>query len=273
MLRVHRSHRDRAALGMGWCGPRPAAGIAIRASLRNLLLASLTVLWSDAALAYRPFDSTDASVVDVATIEIEFGPLAYLDARHGSTLYAPDLRFNFGLWRNWEAVLEGARLIERDRAAGELEMIEAAVSVKGLLREGTLQGADGMSIATEFGVLLPIRNEPTDYGMTAVLIGSRRVADWLVHLNAAATLNRDGNAEWFGGLIVEGDVESRVRPVLELTVEHDYGRETTVAGALVGAIFNRGHWSFDLGFRAAREDAWAYEGRMGFTRAFSWRNR
>ena len=44
----------------------------IRAACRVLL--ALAVAWPIAALAYRPFDSTDAAVADRGELEMELGP-------------------------------------------------------------------------------------------------------------------------------------------------------------------------------------------------------
>jgi hypothetical protein len=62
-----------------------------------------------------------------------------------------------------------------------------------------------------------------------------------------------------------------VRPVAELTFEYERGTDTRSAGALVGAIWERGdNLNFDMAVRAVREDhEWSYEGRIGFTWAFA----
>ena len=41
------------------------------------------------------------------------------------------------------------------RPGGELNLIDPALSVKGILREGVLQEKSGVSVATEVGLLLP----------------------------------------------------------------------------------------------------------------------
>jgi len=64
-----------------------------------------------AAMAYRPFDSTDAAVAHPGEIEIELGPVAYTEAPHGSVTEAPVLTINSGLAEDWEAVLDASRAI------------------------------------------------------------------------------------------------------------------------------------------------------------------
>jgi hypothetical protein len=63
--------------------------------------------WCDEAEAYRPFDGTDAAVVETGEMEIELGPVEYLRARAERALLAPDLRINYGFIPRWEAALEG----------------------------------------------------------------------------------------------------------------------------------------------------------------------
>ena len=63
--------------------------------------------WPVSALAYRPFDGTDAAVADPGEIEIEFQPAGVLHEPGQTSLVAPATVLNFGFAKNWEAVLEG----------------------------------------------------------------------------------------------------------------------------------------------------------------------
>jgi hypothetical protein len=93
----------------------------------------------------------------------------------------------------------------------------------------------------------------------------------MIHVNAGIAENRDGNTELFSGLIVEGWTGAPVRPVAELTFEHERQADRRSAGALLGAIWERAeNFSFDIAVRAIREDHdWSYEGRLGLTWAFA----
>jgi hypothetical protein len=223
------------------------------------------------ALAYRPFDSTDAAIAPPEEIEIEFGPVAYTDSRHASITDAPVVTVNVGLVDRWEAVIDAARSITRSRFESDTETIETALMLKRVLRDGVLQEQAGWSIATEFGVLFPTLNSDDNYGATLALIGSRKIGRALVHVNAALAQNRDGNTEMFSGLIVEAITSAPVRPVAEMTFEYEGGTDTRSAGVLLGAIWERGdNLSFDMAARAVREDhGWSYEGRIGVTWAFA----
>ena len=236
-------------------------------------IAIALVLLADphAALAYRPFDSTDAAVADPGVIEIELGPVAYTDLRHASVTEAPVVTVNAGLADGWEAVIDAARAITRSPDQPDIETVEAALLLKRILRDGALQEQAGWSIATEFGVLLPTVNADDDSGATWALIGSRDMGRTMIHVNASLAQNRDGNTELITGLIVEDVASGPVRPVAELTFGYERGTDTRSAGALLGAIWERGeNLSFDTAVRAVREDeAWSYEGRIGVTWAFA----
>ena len=52
------------------------------------------------ASAYRPFDGTDAAVVDKDKMEIELQPAGLLKDSSGKTLIAPAARFNYGYTEN-----------------------------------------------------------------------------------------------------------------------------------------------------------------------------
>ena len=64
---------------------------AVRASAAFAIAAVLT-FWCGEAEAYRPFDGTDAAVVETGEIEVELGPVEYLRIGAERALLAPDLR-------------------------------------------------------------------------------------------------------------------------------------------------------------------------------------
>ena len=141
---------------------------AVRASAAFATGAVLT-FWCGKGEAYRPFDATDAAVVENGEMEIELGPVEYLRAGAERALLAPDLRINYGFIPGWEAALEG-KLIHGLTAGGPgTSLVENQALLKGVLREGTLQEKPGPSIATEFGILLPGIND--QHGTGAVLNG------------------------------------------------------------------------------------------------------
>lgn len=218
--------------------------------LAAFLLATISLVEVDAAFAYRPFDGTDAAVAEPGEMEIEFQPAGGKSSEGQKTLIAPATVLNFGLAKDWEAVLEG-RLETPLPAARPTNLTDGGAFLKHVLRPGVLQDQSGPSIATEFGVLLPDSVGVTGFGASIAGIVSQRW-DWgTVHLNIAGQLTRDQHADLFSGIIIEGPYKWTVRPVAEFFYEEEFGQAHTVS-ALIGAIWQvRDNLSFDIGFRHA----------------------
>ena len=122
----------------------------------GLVLAPILALaWSGDALAYRPFDGTDAAIAEPGQVEIELGPAQYLQIGSERTLVAPTVVFNYGLSERWELVLQGEAVHSLMEDSSKSSLVGNGLFLKGILREGSLQGKPGPSIATEFGFLLP----------------------------------------------------------------------------------------------------------------------
>src|SRR5438445_635392 len=102
------------------------------------------------ALAYRPFVSTDAAVADPREVEIEFGYFNLERTRRENRITTPSVVLNYGFAKNWEAVGEF-----RVETSPELEITDPGLSLKSVLKEGVLQGKEGVSFAIEAGLLLP----------------------------------------------------------------------------------------------------------------------
>jgi hypothetical protein len=223
--------------------------------LATLIASScLACLWLITAVtpasAYRPFDGTDAAVAEKGKMEIEMQPAGILKDASGTILIAPAARFNYGLTETWEAVLEGQ--IEHPLSpSGPSTLTAAGAFLKGVLREGSLQEKSGVSVATEFGFLLPDSRDDSRLGASVAGIVSQRW-DWgSIHLNGVAALSRDHRSDLFIGTIIEGPSKWTVRPVAEVFYEKEFGKSETVSG-LVGLIWQvRDDLSFDLGVRHA----------------------
>ncbi|MEW6267831.1 MAG: hypothetical protein AB1689_00870 [Thermodesulfobacteriota bacterium] len=235
------------------------------------MAALLVLATSDVAHAYRPFDSTDASVVDEGILEIEVQPVGWLREGRSDALVTPAIVANLGVEPRWEIVVQGRNVVALDgtAAAEETELVDTGAFLKGVLRHGSLQGATGPSIATELGVLLPTSNDSSGVGATAVAIVSQRWPLATVHVNLAPIWSRDDHLELFIGAIGEGPAHWVVRPVAEMFVEKQIGGELVVSG-LAGAIWRvTDELSFDLAFRRAGESGTSVdELRAGFTWEF-----
>ena len=225
--------------------------------------------WCGEAVAYRPFDGTDAAVADTGDVEIELGPVEYLREGAEHMLFAPDLRVNYGFASDWEASLEGD--VSHGLTAGipGTSVIAGEALLKVVLREGALQEKTGPGIATEFGVLLPGIND--EHGTGAILTGiaSQRWNWGTLHLNAQIALTREQHADYFFSTIIEGPNDCVVRPVSEIFYEQDVGQFQT-RSALIGAIWQvQGNIAVDFALRGARvNDRTAGEIRAGVTFAF-----
>jgi hypothetical protein len=261
--------------------------IAWRLGPLTLIGAGATVaLSASPAFAYRPFDGTDAAVADLKQVEIEFQPFGLQRDSMQTTLIAPAVRFNWGFAERWELVVEGQ--FETPLSPGGVSSLVAnAAFLKWVVKPGVLQGQSGVSIATEFGPLLPGINGDRDadgkpvtgvytgdgddgFGLYWSGIVSQRW-DWgTTHLTVETNLTRDHHAEAYLGVIVEGPEKWTVRPVAEVFYDKVWTEAETYSG-LVGAIWKvKDNLSFDMAYRygvVSRQPV--SEIRAGMTFAFS----
>ena len=252
------------------CARRPLSRQRLPGRLVSASIIALNVaVWAGPALAYRPFDGTDAAVAAPGEVEIELQPAGRLRDNAGSTLVAPATVFNYGLREGWEAVLEGHGQTPLS-PSGPTSLTAAGAFLKHVLQPGSLQDKTGPSVATEFGVLLPDSTGNSGAGASLAGIVSQRW-DWgTVHVNAETALTRDHHADVFLGSIVEGPSKWTIRPVAELFYEKEFGQSETISG-LIGLIWRvRDNLSFDVGLRHALTNGHAVnEVRAGLTFGFA----
>jgi hypothetical protein len=194
---------------------------------------AMVLLGAGPAVAYRPFVSTDAAVADPREIEIEFGALTLDRTGHENTFTTPGVVVNYGVRERLElvgqfGVQEGFRT----------EIADPAVFLKGVLKEGVLQGKDGVSLAVEAGPLLPSTMKGEGgVGFEGTGILSARLAPVTLHLNVGGGVDRSDArpfATW--GLIGELPVTARVRLVSEVNGESIKGQRPNNS-VLVGFIW------------------------------------
>jgi len=240
-----------------------------RAALLTVLLLAVPP-----ALAYRPFDATDADVAKDGVAEIEFGALQWLREGGKRFLQVPAVIANFGLSHEHELVIEGRHLVALDREEGEprSSLVDDAISIKHVLRPGVLQDQPGVSVATEYGVLLPEVNGSGGTGFSIAGIVSQRWQAATVHLNAVLARTREHEPDLFLGSILEGPFAWAVRPVAEIFTDRPRNGPRTDS-LLVGAIWRvREGLSFDAGVRSAQVGSGAvHELRLGLTWAFAYK--
>ena len=263
---------DRAAI---LAGSLALADVAMRerSRARRYLLAAVPAalvlgLCTRHALAYRPFDGTDAAVADLNETEIELQPFGYQRTGSQSTAIAPFVVYNYGFADRWEAVLQ-TEMLSPITGGGQPSVAATGAFLKYVIQPGVLQGKSGISIATEFGPLLPGINADSGVGFSWAGIVSQRW-DWgTAHFNVEANLTRDHQAEAFAGLILEGPISWKVRPVFE-TFYDKVWTETESRSVLIGAIWQVDKdLALDAAYRYAIVDGHAVnEIRAGLTFAF-----
>ncbi len=208
----------------------------LRNTLFSLALLGTSALAARPAAAYRPFDSTDAAVAGHGEFELELGPIGFLGSQTERMLIAPAFVGNLGAWPGWELVLEGHGQMPLDRLAGDARVAlgDTAFFAKHVLRDGVLQDKPGLSVAVEFGPLLPGLNADPGVGAEANFIASQRWPAATVHFDLAGRWTRAGEPGWFSGLILEGPASWQARPVAELTFEQARRGGAYLAGLLGG---------------------------------------
>jgi len=234
---------------------------------RTLALLALAV--APAAFAYRPFDHTDASVAPRREVELELGPVGFLDLG-GQLQYAPRLIANYGAAKGSEIVFESSyHLTLGQSAAPRFSVSGVQLSLKHVFRPGLLQQEAGPSVAVEFGVLLPGYHDDEGWGGSCTGIASVGAGPVLLHLNLGAALERNGHLSLEPALIAEGPRQWAVRPVAEALWSHEWDG-ADVASVLAGAIWPfREDLVFDAALRAGRaEGSRLLEARGGVTWSF-----
>ena len=243
-------------------------------SLRGLLsfVVGIGVLASSsAAFAYRPFVSTDAAVADPHEVEIELGYFTLQRTNGENTFIIPRAVINYGLFKNWELVAEFA--IQRAPDAA-LDVIDPAISLKGVLKEGSLQDKDGFSFAVEASALLPSSEKGEGrFGFEGVAILSEKLGPFTFHLNGGLGIERStGDLVGIWGVIAELPVGKGVRLVSEVNGEAPR-REDQRDSALLGVIWQP--WSqknvwLDAGVRRGITNAAAdWQITLGITFSFA----
>ena len=220
------------------------------------------------ASAYRPFDGTDADIAAEGEFELELGPVHYFSSPEGHYLIVPATVLNLGITRAFELVVDFKNFVSLDSQTTQprVRLLNTDVFIKAILRRGALQGDTGLSIALEAGPLLPEPGGTNSFGAEANLITSYRWPAATLHLNTSAALSREHNFDGFASLIAEGPREWIVRPVGEVSLEHEVNVGTFYS-ALVGAIWQvSDRLSIDAAVRAAHStDGGIFELRLGLT--------
>jgi hypothetical protein len=222
------------------------------------------------AIAYRPFDSTDAAVADPWVVDAEIGYFN-VSRQGGETTYAtPKAVLNLGIVPNWEVI--GEFEVE-EPVQGDVAVADPGVFVKGVVKDGVLQDRAGPSVAVEVGVLLPATPpDERDAGFAGFAIVSAELRPLLFHLNAGGGVSRSGQSGFpIWGVIAELPVTAALRIAAEVNGE-SVESDAAEASALLGTIWDVPGYplALDAGVRCGLTRAagdWAVT--VGFTYGFS----
>ena len=218
----------------------------------GIVLGVWLLLVAGPAYAYRPFNSTDAAVAARGEMEIECGPFGYIVEVDGRFVVIPSVILNVGVAEGWEVVIEGRNFVttRSDVAKRRDTVRETALSVKGIVRQGSLQDRTGPSVGLEASLLLP--GIGTDPGIGASILGivSQRWSALTVHANGALLIPHEHTLGGIASAIVECPSRWPIRPVAAWVLEHNGGR--TVCGLGGGLWHVRQKWSIGGGCRRAR---------------------
>jgi hypothetical protein len=167
------------------------------ATLTGIIITAL----SRTALAYRPFDGTDAAVAKPGELEGELAPADLLREHSQSTVISGFAILNFGIAPDWEAVFSGQGQIPQFAGDDPFSIANVSAFLKAVVRPGVLQDKSGPSVAV-------------DWGTFAGGIVSQRW-DWgTINLNLQGECTRDHHAD-AASAIIEGPYKWKVRPVSE----------------------------------------------------------
>ena len=201
---------------------------AARTGMLGLILLGLP---ASSAWGYRPFISTDAAVVERARMEIELGYLTLVRTQGEHTFMIPQVVLNYGLTQTVELV--GEFKGEEGPETG-LQLVDPALSLKAVLREGILQEKAGVSVAVELGLLLPstVPGEQR-FGFQGVGIVSLRISPFTFHLNLGGGVDREETRP-FGvwGVITELPIGTTVRLVEKVDGKSVHGQAANNSGLL-----------------------------------------
>lgn len=217
--------------------------------------------------AMRPFDGTDAAVPEEGEFELELGP-SYGVAARSQQWTMPGAGFNFGIASDWELSVDVRDVGGIDRAGTEAATsFESELHLKSIVRRGCLQGRTGPSIAAEFGTFIPGEDASRASAGGVSLIVSEELDLLTLHLNLEVARDSTATSTVTSSLIISGPDALRLRPVAELSTQHELGRSNTY-GALAGAILQATDVaSFDAAFRGTLTDGGeaGAEVRLGLT--------
>ena len=180
------------------------------------------------------------------------------------------MSLTWGFAPRWELGLDVRASHDLSLGPQDPSVVGTGIIVKHVVRQGSVQGATGPSLALEADLLAPEINGAGATGASAAVILSHAWAHATGHVTMRYVRTRERNDSMIFNGILEGPGRWTVRPVAELAHERD-GTEPYVTSLLAGAVWTiRNDLSLDAAYRVARVESESslHELRAGFTWTF-----
>jgi hypothetical protein len=209
-----------------------------------VMLASMTCLIREDALAFPPYRTTDAETAGDDTLEARIGLLRLQVRDSHSTRKTPLSRINYGIGAHFEVISE------LEYAIDEHEMDEGALGFKWARLD------EGKGIGVETLLLLPVRSELSGVGIESQFIRTWQQERSRVHLNAGAFYDPRGTETergWRASALAEFP-RNRLRPGVELFVRDSDATETRLQAG-VGLIASLPRVEIRTGLHVGLNDA------------------
>jgi len=229
----------------------------------------LLAIFAVQAHAYRPFLSTDAGVTKSGDAEFEIGYFGISLAKDDITFLIPTAVINFGFLDRFEIV--GQFNLEKPIHEG-FQINDAALSLKGVLKDGFLQEKEGISVAFEADLLFPSTlPDRSRFGAQGTGIISAKIDPMIFHFNLGGGIeNSRSNFFILWGVISEFPIDANWRLVNEFVGRHIIDGINDVS-ALLGCIWQT-PWkalTLDTGVRRGlTPDSADWQFQLGFTIGF-----
>lgn len=180
------------------------------------------------ALAFPPYETTDAETAGTSAIEFRLGLLEIEKTGSDAARYTPLTNLNFGVGPHFEISSE----LQYSRDDRQLD--DGAVGFKWAAPRGAV------SIGVETLALLPVQSEQSGAGMESQLLVTLEREHWTLHGNGGLFYdprNDDTERGWRASVLAEFP-RDKLRPGVELFVrDSDTGETQIQAGVgLIAAV-------------------------------------
>ena len=197
------------------------------------------------ALAFPPYDTTDAETAGAGAVEFRLGLLEIEKTGSDSERHTPLANLNFGVGPRFEINSELEHAPDSDEG-----LDDAAVGFKWAAPRGAVR------IGVETLALLPVQSEQSGAGMSSQFLVTLEREQWTLHGNAGLFYDpRSAETEqgWRASALAEFP-RDELRPGVELFVRDSDTSETQMLAG-VGLIASLEHMEIRAGLHVGLNDA------------------